>query len=1295
MSGRSNGQASGSSTSSRPHSPNFSPDSPQFSVNDGSYHAASSSHGSYSPGDDSLEADEHLVIHGDTKGTSNYEPQAGHRYGKQGIRRSGGFLLNSTSNSIVQSTGARRTASSTNHDIKGKRRAVDTDSAVPKRRTIHQRHPIKPVVGGSPLSIELLNNTTEKNTKEGSGLTRGEILPIPSKTRHHVHSIAGSSETSGPVHSISGHEAQQKASSALGHGTDPAQIVSLALNLSESRRRNVSIGSSPPMNIGSRRIPILAHHSTDSPNSGGSLRQYLQAQRHTARNVSPRSGKFGSRDISSSSSPWTGDGNVQHTTVHDLDSNSADAMGFNPSEATLARAEKARTTLELFYEYRRLLPHLPKLPTENKPKSLSNRPSENVGQANSQELGRGYNPLQYIRNRKVRVRQRRMLDGETDGWNDVHKVRSWVDIVEGERNAHMSSVDDRYPLPPFESRHVESTQIDSIVEPSVNQQQEASSNKPRRPRLDWSFTPWDLLADAYWLHQDDNISHIEDRNRKKIVSDERLSETPPRSSKDFASGSITQPESINRQSLAPENLQSLLGHTRNHSSERGRQRHDPNEPKLPIFNNASSRDRRSRWPRRTIQSRSSSTSNESFDTKLRDGGYLRSLDPESAALEKQMREMLKKESENGTLRESIDMKNGETVKIDESKSNSAQNLTGDGMFAKGSSQPATVWQDVHYGRSASDKIQRSPRASFDVERDQHLRQSLDEPKKPDPIFSDMRDQVPSIAIDASPSTTQMATTRKGIPSWISSHRRNLSKDRQSISKRDFEVASEALNKVLQQDTNGSKSQDILNKDQGANGTKLLSPTAAEALSRKPRRSDKTPARGTRDANVHESKLRGFFKGGKIADFVGNEVHKVGDRLWKKESFNDLSRVSTKSGYISDESELDEDLSGLDSSPENRLPRKMNDNGDNPQLSQSPALVDRSRYSKQLPSFRSPFSKVESPNGSKLRPSEDHITRQQIEQRERGRSRRFEKNAPPRINIEGISPPTSFPVIRSHLQVAKFDDESRQSSSSRSDNQRAANRRLNAVLGIPGNVRSDGPPVSLLSSLESHQLRSDSRSSFEGQRHWSISDRGVSPVRGAVTKREIARIQALLLSSGVKANEIVRRSQEVRYPPSALIQSLGSDSKRALPHVPRSQEHLLAARLLISNIEASNRQLQSAAEEFSSSTAKNLHEGIQAVDDHVTFKLTPAVHAAADEADLFSTQLTTTYTLAVKQLNDSLDIILRRRGRRFRWIRRAGYVLLEWTLLGLMWWAWLIVVIVRLVRGTIMGFLGAVRWFFWL
>ncbi|MCJ1425526.1 hypothetical protein MMC29_003426 [Sticta canariensis] len=1224
------------------------------------------------------------------------QAELGHR--SQRARNSGGFLLQPPSTPFPQPNPSGFPIQLISENVKGKKKIEQGDLAIPKRRTIRRLYQTKPAVGSSPLATEVFNAVPTRAEGSHGGSSHEEILSGPSRSSNVNHSPNDENAGIEPGPIMDRHEPPLGPHSALGRDTDPAQIVNLALNLSESRRRTFSGGRSPSFNaLGSRRLPSLNQHNVGSSagntsaTGGGSLRQYLQQQRQASRNVSPRSSRRRDRDVSFPPSPQKSDNQNMPIPV-----DQTDEVTFNASDATLARVERAKAALQLRYEYRRLLDYLPPIPRPSKNKSISARPPIKIRTETAPSLGRSYNPLQYIRNRTVRDGKGRKLDAEAAGWKNLDKVKNWIDVVVGEREVGMSTVDDQYPLPPFESTETDPNSTDPSRELETAVPMAGVTKKPRRSKFTWSITPWDLLADAYWLHQDDNIKYMEDPNGTRIfhVVDANH-ETPARTSRESARSSIRRSRSITRQFDYPENHSSLVSSSRNGSRERGRREHHHHhhhrEHNSSVSNENGSRDRRLRWPRGLIRPRSPSSSNESLEGRVADHSH-------SAALEKQMRELAKKEAETEILN-NVEKATRNSDPKAKPQPNHKEKKSPNGIPARSDIRRTKALHESQHVRSSSDQIPYSARTSIDEKRSQQRRHSLIEQPMTDPDKSSARDLEPNNIIRSSPPVTRPTTPKPVLHSSPSSLRQSheaLAGDRGNNLGQPKEVI-ESVGRT----TSDSKPQDLPYKERIANfGSGLLSPITAEALGRKFKRAEGVLTRSTKEANDPDSKLRGFFKGGRIAEIVGNEVNRVGDRMWKKESNSDLSKVpSTMFSYPSEESDTEADVSGLDSSPEDRLSRTTTNNDESMRLAPNPTAVDRPKsYTSHLPSFRSPFSKEEQPsNGSKSYLNADHITRQQMAQRARGRSMRFELHAPPKIDIERISPTSSPPTSRTRTRDTDTSyDGSRRSSVSRSDSRvRGAERRLNGILGSPGTVGTGGLPVTLLSGLDSGQHRSSKGANPPGERQWSISDRGASAVRGTVTKRDIARARALLLSSGIKANEITRRAREISAIPSAQLQDLEDGLKRTLPRVQRSQEHILVARTLITNIDTSNRQLRETAESFINITVETLQDRIREIDEHVTYKLTPAVRAATDEADAFSTELTTTQTLAVKQLHDSVDIILRRRRRRFRWVRRGGYVLLEWTLLGIMWWVWLIVVIIRLIRCTIGGFIGGVKWLFWM
>ena len=1208
-------------------------------------------------------------------------------------RRSGGFLLSSTSPASFGS--ARTTARGP--ESKGKGKVEDTGLAVPKRRSILNRHRLKQSIGSSPLAKEVVSDASAPDPQTKGAPGGDQALSVPSKTSLSIQSSIGSNSTYNGS-SSKDTERSQEIKPVLDFDTDAARLVNIALSLSESRRRNFSGGLlAPPTSVGDRRILSAGEASAIAASSagGGSLGYHLQQQRRTSKNISPGRDESGpqrspsARHSQDSRSPT-------HTPIRPIiDLNGSPDLLFSPSDATLSRAEKARITLELGYEYRRLLQYLPKLPTRSKGRPTTTRLGRKENEAATNDLGRPYNPLQYVRNRKVRLRERRPLNPETDGWNSLVKVRNWVNIVAGEREAGISTIDERYPLPPFET---DPTQPSTTGPSQLPDSSNPSGARPRRPRQEWTFMPSDLLADAYWLQHDGNIAHIEDSLGHKIVSSpQSYKAASARSSTELDYTSHRRSESINRHAISPEKFRSLVDKTRKDASrERNNQKAELSEPDTPTRSQEGPKDWKDRWPRRLVRSRSSSSSGESDHEIIsnlirhdrRGSDYTH-----SAALEKHMRNLLNQEDEEKDATASrLVEKSGKND--DGNDSRHEPNHKANGSVTHNRRSSTERMQETAKPKAPTNSAQPSARTSFEEQRGRERRRSSNDPlnatgSKPQKTHR----TVPSIAIDVSRPNSPPQSTRKRSPSreGISPSR---SKERQAISETDFAVNIKPLPHQSRNDDSDSNSKEEAHKvitNSLPDG--FLSPITAEGFSRKFRRSDGSTTKSAKEGSESDSKLRGFFRGGRIAEIVGNEVSRVGDILRRKDASNPASPIVSPASSIWGESDTEDDTFGT--SPETDLSRVATKvDGYDKAESQEPQY-----HMSNLPSFRSPFLSIKGQELIEKAPEQDTNQSKPLQQQERGRSSRFERLAPPKLDMRNVSPSASPPLTRTQTRntVASYDPfDSRQSSTSRSESHvRDADRRLNAALGLPGAIGRAGPPMTGLATLEIRQRRSQERSATKDKRDWSIGHRSISAARGVVTSRDVARVRALLLSSGVKANEIIRRAHEIRETPSPLFLELQRVSKGPLPHVSRAEEHTLAANVCARTIDDSSQKIRDAAERFSNETLEDLHKQIKDIDEQVTHKLTPSVRAFADDADAFSTQLTTTHVLEVKQLNDSVDAILRRRRRRLRWIRRGGYVVLEWTLLGIMWWAWLIVAIIRLVRGTVKGLSTVIRWLLWL
>lgn len=319
---------------------------------------------------------------------------------------------------------------------------------------------------------------------------------------------------------------QGKTSNPQTSSMDPAQLVQMALNLSESRRRHVS--SSLPIPVtpaGGRRVVSAldsGYGTVKSGSSGGKRASYLSSD-------APESYKTSPHDRDGHEPAREGD-NVVYT--------------FSP--ATLSRAEKARRYFELASEHRRLLEHLPPLKSDaSAPENYSLQATSSPGSAHfdmnrvpsnttfKRQLGRMYNPLQALRNRRLRNRERRPLTAPPDTWQDTDRIKRWIDGVEATSNdPSFRPGEDRVRLPAF-SGELEG-EIERPETANRHRRTDTVNSVITRPDNGWSIEPAELLADTYWVEKEDNKTIIEDRHGNRILPlRSRLSVEGPRRSREF------------------------------------------------------------------------------------------------------------------------------------------------------------------------------------------------------------------------------------------------------------------------------------------------------------------------------------------------------------------------------------------------------------------------------------------------------------------------------------------------------------------------------------------------------------------------------------------------------------------------------------------------------------------------------------------------------------------------------------------------------------------------------------------
>ncbi|KAL8851005.1 MAG: hypothetical protein Q9221_004088 [Calogaya cf. arnoldii] len=1218
------------------------------------------------------------------------DEEHGHR--RQKARRSGGFLVQDAAPRYTYET-LRPPAARISTDRKGKGKAEDREVATAKR-TPTSRHRQKQSIGSSPLSTVIYNSGDRSGSQDHDSYTVDDILPIRNGVSNDGQNSRDEVRTS-----------VEETPSALGHDTDPAQIVSLALSLSESRRRNVSGGRLSPLYVNPTRRQVsleqgAARLSGSYGSIGGAnLRRHIDEQRRVSRNLTPRSGTQ-STESPSPRSARSLDGGDASVSPRYLDADLPNEVIQNPSGATLARAEKARVAFELSYEYRRLLQHVPKLPAPSQSGSIISKSAGGPEATIGDDLGRVYNPLQYIRNRKVRGRERKHLDAEAEGWKDLDRVKLWIDAIASKHDASSSSTPSQIAVPPLDMTQVSSqaTQIGSNHENSESTN--TRSSRSERQTSDWKFAPWDLLADAAWLSRDDNIRLIEDAKGNKLLPQNKHSkENTPKTSLENPRGPLRRSLSLVRRGVEDERRSLELETPKKKGRSRGHIRVKSHDPKSLSNEYETPRDRKGRWHRNFGRSRSPSSSGDSMTDGMNGhawGNHRNRDNLDGAALEKQMMRLLAKEFEEDPFSNSKRVEptpevpsEGSTYRLKEQRPDKP---------APEQSQNQVQSPERGTLIASSGQPKRPSKGNLEAERGRQPRSSLDDLDVTAPNSPSTFQFGPSIFLNRSAPNSRSVSPKKSLPSKFRPSLRSGSKSRRTMSEYRIEAVAQSpiKNKTLDTGKNNPEEiQQAFHKSDSASN--LLSPSTAEHLGKRFRRMNNSSSslKAGQESRDPESRFRGLLKGTRIAELVGNEVSRVGDMIWRRDA-SPLSRATLQvNARANEDSDTDDENSTFENSPEIDLSRVTTTTDDG---ISNPRMFTRGGQPKyhrpDLPTFRSSISQS-SPGSPTAASPEDHpITRQQLAQKARGRSSKFERLAPPKIDMRNVSPPASPPLSR--VQTNDTTNTSRDTSTCRPDRRvRSADRRLNDVLGIPGTVRNVAGPTGL-ANLASKTSKRPSM----GDRQWSISDRSVSNTRsGIVTRRDIARVRALLLSSGIKANEIARQADTVYDPPflpqlREIHQCWGDESK-SIPKVPRQQEHLLTAKLIVQEIDNTNQRLREAAEIYSDKTVEDLHQQFKDLDAYVSHNLVPAVRGSADDADDLSTELTTTQTLAVKRVNDAVELVLRRRRRRLRWVRRGGYVLLEWMLLGIMWAVWMVVVAVRLVRGVIGGVFGVLRWMVWL
>ena len=1153
-------------------------------------------------------------LEGSTLGSSSRDGERGSRGGQRKIQGSSSFLLGSSfvPRSKTLKTDHRQHQHQHHHHQQPDHRPRHAEDDRREKR-------------GTPEGDNL--GSTKKKSRFSWGRHKHPVEEVSSEGKD-----TGSRQTQDEPqsqHSNVGHLEKQDENRAtpdsqrrsIGLDQDSIQIVNLALDLSESRRTG---------NIG-RSASHRASGGAWVPQSSTSY-----VDNHTGGNIGPR-GRAQAHQRSATHSYVEDLPREQLTTNEPLPvSNLLPNQTEDPSlpqeisESTLARVAKTRRHFELLGEYLRLLPSLPPL-----------GPNASASADGYHTTPRAYNPLQVIRNRKVRFREKCPINVEADGWDDVGAVHEWVSNITHQYSGQaygpheclrLPQLRQWQPQPAQEDHDGDALHATTSSPESGNLARRSSSIKARRPRFDWLISPAELLADSAWVEDGFNKAKMLNKDGNNLYPDpaELIS---PDATLDGSSG-------------------------RPHSSSVKRVSLDV--PSRPLFvdSHRSSNDykkvTRGRSRHRGSSSFAHSSSASTNGTRFRHPSKVRSRSSSSVSVGPWM-------SERSTFSSPLSTKTP-----DERGMKSVQEGTGTPLRP-----PSKTSRLANYHEKP---------ASISSASEDDLRNPSIRPSSPNQGF------FPSMAIDLSP-----PSSRSPSPSKRHFSRRIVSKHERGKSKHDVvdEPEKEPKGQVDYECAHKPMSPDTTDIDRPATDEKAdaVPPQSQVSPDQKNEQMTDETTPAPRRSGQYESKLRGIFKGkGKLAEKVGSEVSRMGDFIMKKDHPTHSRQSSFATSVTSEEAEDERMNNNKIATASKNLLRRL------------PALADESpRYSggslentlspkDQVPSQHAPLSQATQGDGHPQAHGESDV-RSPSERTFASQTWFTKQSQRKRTDDTTVSDPGKFDThISGYLNGSPGVDSAMRKSQGHGQKGHTKDPSDEKGRPLPVTGLAKAEPTPPLSSYSRRPTMSGS---------WTISERSIPTLAdlGVFNKREIERTRALLLSSGIKAREITRRAETIRDPPEFLQNSAEPGSPT--PKVVQLKEFDLASQNLDRSFKQSQAQFQQYIGQFPSQTACPLNSQLNDLENLVNNSLSPRVRSMGNDAETLIVSLNSKGPLSLKQLSDTLDKGVRKRRRRLRWVRRAGFLMLEWALVGMLWWVWLIVMAFKMFRGVFRGAISGVRWVLWL
>ena len=899
--------------------------------------------------------------------------------------------------------------------------------------------------------------------------------------------------------------------------------------------------------------------------------------------------------------------------------------------------------------------------------------------------------------------------------HEWQKVRAWVDAVVSSHAYVRHDPLECVRLPPLSLREKPEEGSDDDSNDVVRKARQ--SGKPRRPKSDWITHPGDLIADAFWTEQGLNKQKIYDRDNVPIF--------PPGTHFHFSGWRnktpISVPDELRHDFTSPET--SPLADAKESVTE---------SRDLPTFESAH---KDQTWVGRKFKF--SKPSIKGMTGKKQKNHNIFDTSSSESSIHSDDEKSTRGRTHLPKGREKIQLPDGDPFaarvesadKIDDNRQSTE--VDGASRSKRGSMDRASLLKYLQRSVTSNtdpndddERQKQSKRRKF-----LHTINLDSEHEKGRDSFEDgstapgtpLTHGFPSIAINLSPPDSREPSPRRnGKSTFLGTVKDKMHASKDKVDRTDFAEQGSSRSShdrispshLKRPSSDWSRGPSPMGRRPGnfaRQRTNLSVDESAYPNSESREHTvSKVSSRTTDPVPQRSHRVRGMFKGGRIAELVGNEMSRMGEYIWKRDppSRRHIS-ADSNSGY---ESESDDLMDPKDTFTKTSMRERRKSLSHSIASSKSatslsgvtkPLPHDTSQFHVQgLPSFTSPFQRdreaqekkkrPQSPGGTPQRDHEqdydsDPISTAAAARRSAGKSPRLDRLAPPKLDISAATPDSrrNSYGFGTTLGLARTRSASQLYNGAMNDQHLEQRQNSHRV----STAHFSRPYV-----IAYHNL-SRTTSNHSASHH--VNNR-------RITTQDFIRTRALYLASAIKATNISAHYDDIPNPQAPFLFSAfestgasGSEINQTLP-VPRKEEHIIAARHLINHLASQSHQFNDHLNHFTQTTTRDLHRAIQTVEDMTESTLFPRLSKLSDQAGQLAQKLTTTSTLAVKGVNDEVTEAVRMKGRGpYKWGRLLAYKLIEIAVVGLLWVVWAVVKGVRVGIALVRGLWGLVGWLlFW-